>query len=341
MLIIMFFFYTVLSCLIIDFDIFHTGINDPDDKRNWLNEQQTRRKTIKYVCDRHPSQSGNLTTDLLKHVLVSDKYKVLYCFVPKVACTTWKRIILLLNNKHVTKVHQTSIPSLFGFSKEGVKRRLKEYTKILIVRNPHERLLSAYNEKFKKRNRFTVPTQKRFAPLIRNHNLNVLQEKFNLSTSERYEVLKKAKNTDVSFQEFIRYVGDVSNSLSSAGEAHWREMHRLCSPCDIHYDFIGKLETMADDGKHILSHIGADNLLHILSTKPHATNSSSENKVQAAFRQVTEEDVVRFEKRFKMDMELFGYQRPTGIIQLKSEDEDRRDALSLWANFFLTYTIRS
>ena len=268
---------------------------------------------------------------------MSDKFKVLYCFVPKIACTTWKRIILLLNGKNFTKVHRVIMPNLFAFSADGVKRRLREYTKILIVRNPHERLLSAYNEKFQ--NNKTDVFQKYFGPIMRKQNFKLLKKKFNLNnTSDTRKSLKRAaKNKTalgLSFQEFIRYVGNFNNDLKRQGEAHWREIYRLCSPCDIHYDFIGKLETMNVDGKYILSHIGANNLLHILDTKPHATNSSSENKVQAAFRQVTEEDVVRFEKRFKMDMELFGYQRPTGIIQLKSEDEDRRDALSLWANFF-------
>ena len=313
----------------------HTGRTDPDEKRKWQHEQQTRRETIKRTCDGILSQSENLTTDVLKHVLVSDKYKVLYCSVPKGGCSNWKRIILLLNGKNVTKVHRSFIPSLMGFSKESVKRRLSEYTKFLIVRNPHERLLSAYNEKFQKRSSFTIPFQKRFAPIIRNHSLNVLQQKFNLNIREYNERLTKiAESPDiVSFQEFIRYVGDVHNKLEDQPEEHWREINRLCDPCSVQYDFIGKLETMADDAKYILSHIGAPTLTNIANTMPHhATNSSSDNKIQSAFRQVTEEDVVQFEKRFKMDMELFDYKRPSGITQFKSEEEDRRDALSLWAN---------
>ena len=149
-----------------------TDKNDTDQERNWQHEQQIRRDTIKHLCTRlNSTHSENFTTEVLRHVLVSDQSKVLYCYVPKVACSNWKRILLILSGINVTNVdvHTTNIPSLLNFSPEGVRRRLRDYTKLIIVRNPHERLLSAFNDKFRTKTVYTIPAQKRFAPIMRNH----------------------------------------------------------------------------------------------------------------------------------------------------------------------------
>ena len=39
-------------------------------------------------------------------VIVNDKYKVLYCFIPKVACSQWNRVFLALDNRtNVKEIH--------------------------------------------------------------------------------------------------------------------------------------------------------------------------------------------------------------------------------------------
>ena len=76
------------------------------------------------------------------------------------------------------------------------------------------------------------------------------------------------------------------------------------------------------------------NLTSIMNTKPHATNSSSENKVRDAFTQVTEEDIVQFEKRFEMDMALFGYERPKAITRLRTEAEDLKYSMGKLEDLF-------
>ncbi|XP_072041420.1 carbohydrate sulfotransferase 14-like [Amphiura filiformis] len=255
------------------------------DECEWIKEQESRRNTVENACAHYPHE--NITNDVLRHILVSDAHNLLYCYIPKVACTNWKGVILTLNGKYdYPSVHRTYIPSLENFSPEEREKRLQNYTKIMIVRNPHERALSAYNEK---------------------------------------------------------YVSDTDNNFM---DDHWREMYRICSPCAIKYNFIGKLETINKDSTYILSHIGATNLTSRVSTyilshigatnltsivqtkAHHATNSSMASRVQKAYEQVTEEDVLQFEKRFEQDMVLFGYERPTSITGFKSEDEDRMDALN-------------
>ena len=99
-------------------------------------------------------------------------------------------------------------------------------------------------------------------------------------------------------------------------------MYRLCSPCAIHYDFIGNLETLEKDAYYILKNIGAGHLFEPLMNfnfPGHATNSSNPQNVREAFASVTEEDILQFERRFEKDMKMFGYQRPLAITQFKSK----------------------
>lgn len=47
-------------------------------------------------CDNLHVKSKKITELSLDHILVDHKHRLLYCYVPKVACTNWKRVNFLL-----------------------------------------------------------------------------------------------------------------------------------------------------------------------------------------------------------------------------------------------------
>lgn len=75
---------------------------------------RARRELVKKVCLKFQSkafrstkdvllnrfneeeQSPHLTPYQMEHLLVDHKHQVMYCYVPKVGCTNWKRIFLML-----------------------------------------------------------------------------------------------------------------------------------------------------------------------------------------------------------------------------------------------------
>uniref|UniRef100_A0AAZ3Q2X8 Carbohydrate sulfotransferase n=1 Tax=Oncorhynchus tshawytscha TaxID=74940 RepID=A0AAZ3Q2X8_ONCTS len=99
---------------------------------------------------------------------------------------------------------------LDSYDHAGVAERLCSYTKVLFVWEPLEGLVSAFHDKFESSNWYYHSAFGR--PIISRYRANA-----SLS----------ALRTDdgVTFREFVQYLLDVS---------------QLCSPCLLHYDFIGK-----------------------------------------------------------------------------------------------------
>ncbi|ETE57202.1 Carbohydrate sulfotransferase 14, partial [Ophiophagus hannah] len=68
----------------------------------------------------------------------------------------------------------------------------------------------------------------------------------------------------VTFQEFVNYVVTRSNEHL---DVHWKPMFQLCDPCNIHYDILGKYETLEEDANHTLNRIGVPEIVHYPDTQ--------------------------------------------------------------------------
>lgn len=51
------------------------------------------------VTPKDANDSTPLTTVQMEHMLVDKEHRFLYCYVPKVACTNWKRILMMLTGQ--------------------------------------------------------------------------------------------------------------------------------------------------------------------------------------------------------------------------------------------------
>ncbi|XP_026678380.1 carbohydrate sulfotransferase 11 [Diaphorina citri] len=230
--------------------------NIPSMNKNWSLTHFERLEYLTSQCLTYKEDLNKSSVledeQVLEHILVDKKHKLLYCYVPKVACTNWKRIFLILVGQ-INTTDPSSIPAdvahkltmnykLSNFSKDEIHHFLESYTKFLFVRHPFERLVSAFHNKLEQSYSSSKYFQSRFGKHIiktirtrpTNHSLN--------------------HGDDVTFNEFATFL--TKNGRGEEMNEHWRPVHHLCQPCKINYDFIGKHETLYEDANLLLREIG-------------------------------------------------------------------------------------
>ena len=284
----------------------------------WLAQQKARRQQVDDVCYKARRSQSSLSSRTLlqrfgrsffKNVIVDDKHQVLYCTIPKVACSSWKTVLTLMTGRvanvksplsldvhNNTFMSSVGLPRMNKYSPAEYDHLLRNYKKFVFVRHPLERLLSAYRDKFVKTDSWNRYIQHRFGwKIIKRYRNNPSKESLK-------------SGTGVLFEEFARYVTD--STIPNRSNPHWDTFHSLCHPCFIHYDFIGKYETLDVD---------QDMILHLLFNQ----TNSSRDKVQFPKRNVKTistrdlmEDfydtlpkklLTALQRAYDLDFRLFGY----------------------------------
>ncbi|XP_055001503.1 carbohydrate sulfotransferase 8 [Sorex araneus] len=212
--------------------------------------QQERKRLMREACARYRGRSSlrAVTPRHVSRIFVEDQHRVLYCEVPKAGCSNWKRVLMVLAGlasstadiQHDTVHYGGALRRLDTFSRHGILHRLSTYTKMLFVREPFERLVSAFRDKFEHPNSYYHPVFGK--AILARYRANASREA--LRTGE-----------GVRFPEFMQYLLDVHQPVGM--DIHWDHVGRLCSPCLIDYDFVGKFESMEDDANFFLRLIHA------------------------------------------------------------------------------------
>ncbi|MEQ2207847.1 Carbohydrate sulfotransferase 11, partial [Xenoophorus captivus] len=248
---------------------------------------QNRRDQVVDACRINNASSRKrrvLTPGDLKHLVVDEDHELIYCYVPKVACTNWKRA-------HVP----SNLKTLNQYSIAEINHRLKNYFKFLFVREPFERLVSAYRNKFTLK--YNSSFHKRFGTrIIRRYRKNATQDAL-------------INGADVKFKEFIDYLVDPATQRDGPLNEHWQTVYQLCHPCHIHYDMMGKYETLEEDANYILQLVGVGDSLHFPS---YAKSTRTTDAMTAQFfSNISTQQQVQLYKLYKMDFLMFNYSIPS------------------------------
>ena len=175
---------------------------------------------------------------------------------------------------------------LYFYTEEQRAIRLKTYFKFLFVREPLHRLLSAFKDKFLGNN-----------PGSRE-----------VSRSAREGIVKSYRPRDyvrdgsnlVTFPEFIKYFSNPERRR----DHHWRQYDKICHPCLVKYDFIGKLENFSEDGPSLLRMAG----LSDEAAFPPIHQHTSGDEVLNNYSQVPPDDIKKIGELYFSDFAMFGYE---------------------------------
>lgn len=196
----------------------------------------------------HASILRILSSPLASRIIVSEPSKVIFCPTPKAANTNWKYLLRKWANvPDYTDLHASHNPFhssfryLCDYSATEALHLLTspQYFRFLFVRDPYVRLLSAYMDKF------------------RNTNPEYLRSEYRLFLAQLYS-WRVARSIDI-FKEprpsFTMFVDEIAKHKPSEMNAHWMPQSVFCGIGLIPYDFIGRMEHLQRDVKHVFDRL--------------------------------------------------------------------------------------
>ncbi|RVE60567.1 hypothetical protein OJAV_G00182290 [Oryzias javanicus] len=274
-------------------------------------QQHLRKDLLRKHCAGVNQSLDDLKDTDLKNFIVDDKHGIIYCYIPKVACTNWKRTLIALNNsepypdpmsfEHNWVHHFDRFNLLTDFPLAERKAKLKHYTKFLFVRDPFVRLISAYRDKMLQYNQYFYEGYVRV----------ILQFYTKLPNLPYDHEVAHERGLQPSFYNFIQYLLDPQTEKKLPFEPHWRQMFRLCHPCLVEYDLVGHQETLQEDAQELLKILKLEDDIKF---PPSYENMTSRNSVEDWFQSVPLEDRRKLYKLYEKDFLLFGYRRPSELL---------------------------
>lgn len=215
-----------------------------------------RQATMRDFCKRNNRVNESLNTRGLENIIVNEKFQILFCYIPKIACTQWKTVMVhaqLNQSEPAYWIHKESnFKFLASYPQDKAESMLRTYFKFLFVREPFERLLSAYTDKF-------------------YNNDPAFYSLWGPDIVSRYRQGMKPEETNITFDEFANYVVKVKDGGKFCNE-HWQAYDKLCHPCGVNYDFIGRFENLEEEARYVLEISGLNETVSFPKVKNSTTS---------------------------------------------------------------------
>ena len=236
------------------------------------------RRGIRALFD--PASKSPILWYVVHQNILLEHYKAIYFYIPKVACSTLKKVCVdLLNMNHaegdlVEEVHLLAFPYV---KKYKVADDYQDYFRFCFVRNPWSRLVSCYKDKI-------------------DYDQGHVYERYENSFIA-YLKNMKMYSKDMNFERFVEVVCEIPDELA---EGHFRSQHRFI--LDDHdrklVDFIGKFEQLHLDFDKVTEKLGIQaELPHLRSRKDSGYADYYTNRISKLVG-----------RRYERDIDMFGYQ---------------------------------
>ena len=110
----------------------------------------------------------------------------------------------------------------------------------------------------------------------------------------------------VGFGDFVRYIGEQSDNDR---DGHWKSQTGTLHTETIQYDFVGRMESFADDFTRVLQQFSAPS--ELIASLPKIVNASQRIPLAIAYDKKLADYVYGI---FKDDFEAFDYDRDSWMI---------------------------
>ncbi|KAJ7376480.1 Carbohydrate sulfotransferase 10 [Desmophyllum pertusum] len=257
----------------------------------WLAVRLAERKRIhQEQCQKKPPDPHFIEQADFHRLIVIEDLKLVFCTIPKISGTTWRRVLYEAENNGTTIQGSPHRGELFSWLDRDYlpaerKKILDTYYKAMFVREPFARLLSAYMNK--------VIWSDEWGRKLTRHR--------NISNQE----LEENK-----FPMFVRHVLSFNHSRITMNQ-HWRSYEQIC-PCEVNYDFIGHFENLGEEAPQLLKVIGVDDYV----TFPEYHPSTSRPFLLKSYSTLTREEIFKLGQFYDLDFKLFGYDFPGPLQEI-------------------------
>ena len=253
----------------------------------------------------------SITPKTYKHHMLTDpKHKALFCFLPKVGCTNLKLLFFVTQgfvpyselSKPRDEVDQETLMqavmmrSLSNLTKKIQLYILSMYFKFVMVRNPLERLASAYRSKIE---RFNLTGRFRDTPHYNWARHAILKK----ASPHRYRqwIREGMQPIAISFSDFIDYWGDPE-LMGFKYDDHFMSYMQICQPCLTRFHFYGNFHHFDHDAEVLIRRIGAKS--SDLRHGYYSENKSTEEHMKVYYSTLTDEQKKAVLRRMALDLEF-------------------------------------
>ncbi|ELT94197.1 hypothetical protein CAPTEDRAFT_199516 [Capitella teleta] len=166
------------------------------------------------------------------------------------------------------------IPILSG----KLPREYFNYYKLLQVRHPFTRLISAYKDK-----------------IVDNLGLG----------PDNDTRLCRALEKGI-FPTWVQFAELVANRNSSCMNKHWMPYTEVCPVCDMEFDAVTKIETISTDTNDFVKRLDINDSFHF--DQKRASQSAPGKTIEDYMNELPKDVLSKLKKMFHTDMQLFGYE---------------------------------
>lgn len=256
-------------------------------------------------------------------VLLSKRYRLLYCPIGKVANTSIRKWLMNLEgikqgyDESKDNVYNSSLALKLSLEKTYTLKVLADnYYSFAFVRNPFSRLVSSYLNKFIDQKPIPLAAAERMNKIVNSRKFNKSQ----MYIQKLFKGSKRLKEP-ITFREFVKYLSETNIDEM---DNHWAPQYLFLQTWQ--FDFIGKFEKLEKDFDTLLLNLnqreGIEPIKDILEISNKSDYKSSTNECFAdipgerirafnsypSYRFFYDQEIERIVANiYSEDFKLFGY----------------------------------